>query len=45
MPSVYVPVKLYVDGILICTMPKKNVDGLLKALKRKGISNVHVEEK
>ena len=45
MSSVYVPVNVYVDDILLCTMPKKNMDGLLKTLKRKGIFNVHVEEK
>ena len=45
MPSVYIPVKLYVDDILICTVHKASVDGLIQALHSKGIFNVHVEEK
>jgi hypothetical protein len=43
MGSVYIPVEVYVDKILLCTMPKKNVDGLLKTLKRKGIKNVDIK--
>ena len=45
MPSVYVPVKLYVDDILICTIHKASVGGLIQALNSKGIFNISVEEK
>ncbi len=30
-------VKVYVNGTLLCTMPKRDVDDLRDAMKRKGI--------
>jgi hypothetical protein len=32
-------VKVYIDDVLHCTMPESGVEGLLIALKEKGITN------
>jgi hypothetical protein len=35
-------VRVYIDDVLHCTMPESGVEGLLIALKEKGITNVTV---
>lgn len=40
----YRPVKLYVDDVLVCTLPHSAVDGTVEALRKQGIINVRVEE-
>ena len=32
-----IQVKVYVNGTLLCTMPKRDVDDLCRAMQRKGI--------
>jgi len=40
----YKSVKLYVNDVLICTLPESNLEGTLTALRQKGIRNIRVEE-
>jgi hypothetical protein len=35
-------VKVYIDDVLHCTIPESGVEGLLIALKEKGITNVTI---
>ena len=37
-------VKLYVNDVLICTLPESNLEGMLTALRQKGYTNIRVEE-
>lgn len=40
----YKSVKLYVNDVLICTLPMASLEGTLTALRSKGIRNIRVEE-
>lgn len=42
--ATYKSVKLYVNDVLICTLPHASVEGTLTALRQKGITNIRVEE-
>lgn len=42
--AIYKSVKLYVNDVLICTLPYSRLEGTLTALRQKGIRNVRVEE-
>lgn len=42
--AIYKSVKLYVNDVLICTLPYASLEGTLTALRQKGIRNVRVEE-
>ena len=37
MKAMMPQVKVYANGTLLCTMPKRDVDDLCHAMKRKGI--------
>ena len=42
--AIYKSVKLYVNDVLICTLPMARLEGTLTALRSKGIRNIRVEE-
>ena len=43
MTHCYIPIKVYVNDILLCTVPKERVEGMLRHLKSKGLDNVTTE--
>lgn len=36
--------KVYIDDIFVCTIPIKQVDGMIRSLHAKGVYNVRVIE-